>query len=157
MSTVAPAPANASAIAAPMPLLAPVTTARTPCSMGAPGSRTRSRVALRVCLLGVARGVARAAGPLGSAGERVTRLRRPVDDRLRGGLVVQRAGDRLLRGLVVPVEDLLVVGRVPVDEDADDDAEVLDLGLGDDALADRVHHGAGHARLGRPEHLHGLG
>ena len=37
-----------------------------------------------------------------------------------GRLARQRAGDRLLRRLVVVVEDLLVVGRLPVDEDADD-------------------------------------
>ena len=41
-STVAPAPPNASAMAAPMPLLAPVTTARTPSSRRPPGCATWS-------------------------------------------------------------------------------------------------------------------
>src|SRR4051794_2336033 len=110
MRTVAPAPANASAIAAPMPLLAPVTTARTPSSRGASPRGPASGLRARLC--GVARCVRAlgfAGGPLGSPGERVARLGLAVHHLLRAGLAAQGAGDRLLGGLVVPVEDLLVV------------------------------------------------
>src|ERR687888_1960791 len=112
-------------MARPIPLLAPVTTARMPSS--------RRGIRFRLAL---------------HAGcERVARRLRGVEDRAHAGLVAQGARDRLLGGLVVVVEDLLVVGGFPVDEDAADDAEVVDVALADDALADRVDDSARHRRL----------
>src|SRR4051794_5853190 len=79
-------------------------------------------------------------------------------ENVRGGrLARQRPGDRLLGRLVVVVEDLLVVGGFPVDEDTHEDAEVIDLALSDHALADRVDDRTGDRRLSRAEHLHRLG
>jgi len=80
-----------------------------------------------------------------------------LDHRARARLVGDGARDRLLGGLVVVVEDLLVVCGFPVDEHAADDAEVVDVPFADDALANRVDDAAGHGRLCRAEHLHGLG
>ena len=51
---------------------------------------------------------------------------------------------------------ILVVLGVPVDEDADQDAVVVDAITRDDAALDRVDHGARDRRLRRPEHLHRL-
>src|SRR5687768_8385781 len=79
----------------------------------------------------------------GVARERVLR-------RLGGGhdfrgrrLTGQRARDRFLRRRIVVVVDLLVVGRIPVDEDTNHDAVVIQLVLRNDARLDRVDHGAG--------------
>src|SRR5215212_7661713 len=79
-----------------------------------------------------------------------------VENLLHARLAAQGARDRLLRGLVVPVEDLLVVGRFPVDEDAHDHAQVVHLVGRDDAVAHGVDDRARDCRLRRPEHLHRL-
>jgi hypothetical protein len=71
-------------------------------------------------------------------------------------LTLECPGDGLLHRLVIVLIDLLVVLGLPVDEHTHQDAEVVGLGLGDDAFADRVHHRARHRRLSRPEHLHRL-
>src|ERR1700684_3617635 len=107
MPTVAPAAANASAIAAPIPELAPVTTVRRPASGGSPA-----------CCVVNAWSVLGAAGARGARGPRVGQ--HLVDARL----AVDSAGDRQLRRLVVVVVDLLVVLCVPVDEDANDQRQV---------------------------------
>src|SRR5580700_3624544 len=135
--TLAPAAANAIAIALPIPELAPVTTVRRPASGSSPVCAAKSLA-------------------LGAAGERVTRVRRVREDLVDARLTAQGAGDRGLHGLVVPVVDLLVVLGLPMDEDADDDAQIVDLVLGDDAVGDRVHHGTGDRSLSGTEQLHGL-
>src|SRR5215471_7968701 len=58
-----------------------------------------------------------------------------------GRLAGERPLNRLFRRLVVVVEDLRVVARIPVDEHADHDAQVVGLVLRDDAALDRVDHG----------------
>src|SRR4051812_11053239 len=142
-STTAPSAAYVSAMARPMPLLAPVTTA--------------CRPANRPSRAGSVDGSAVAALALHARRERMPRRLGRTEDVAHAGLVGEGARDRLLRGLVVVVEDLLVVSRFPVDEDAADDAEVVDVALADHALADRVDDGTSHGRLGGPEHLHRLG
>ena len=127
-----PRAANVSAMARPMPLLAPVTTACRPASRPAAGGWIR-----------------RGGSVLHAAGERMARRLGRIGDRAHARLALQRARDRLLGRLVVVVEDLLVVRGFPVDEDADDDAEVVDVALGDDALADRVDDGARRPPPGR--------
>jgi hypothetical protein len=72
----------------------------------------------------------------------VARRRLLLDHGARSGLAAHRARDRLLGGLVVPVEDLLVILGQPVDEDAHDDAEILGLRLRDDPVAHRVDDGS---------------
>src|SRR5580692_11630137 len=116
MPTVAPAAANASAIARPIPELAPVTTVRKPASGGSPACAVATQ------------------SVLGAAGERVAGGRRVSQDLVGARLAVERAGDRQLRRLVVVVVDLLIVGGVPVDEDADDDHQIVDLIAGDHAV-----------------------
>src|SRR5687767_12078416 len=93
---------------------------------------------------------------LGVAGERVLGRLRRSDDFRRGRLAGEGALDGFLRRRVVVVVDLLIVGRVPVDEDADHDAVVIQLVLRNDARLDGVDHSAGHGRLGGTEHLHRL-
>ena len=61
---------------------------------------------------------------------------RAREDVAHGRLAAERARDRFLRRLIVVVVDLLVVGRFPVDEHADEDAQVVGLVFGDDAALD---------------------
>src|SRR6266545_6633424 len=70
---------------------------------------------------------------LGVARERVLGGLRAGDDLGDRRLLCQRALDRFLRRLIVEVVDLLVVLRVPVDEDADHHAVVGRLVPRDDA------------------------
>ena len=53
-------------------------------------------------------------------------------------LVLHRAGDGEQRGVVVVLENLLVIGGFPVDEHAADDAQLFGLILGDHTFGDRV-------------------
>ena len=71
-------------------------------------------------------------------------------------LALYRARNRFLHGAIIVVLNFLVVGRIPVNEDADADEEVVGLVLRDDALGHAVGDGLGDGMLGRPEHLHGL-
>src|ERR1700733_7910136 len=114
MPTRAPASANAVAIARPIPELAPVTTVRRPASASPACAGELRRLVL------------------GAAGERVPGGGGVGEHRVDRRLGRVRAGNRQLDLLVVVVVDLLVVGRVPVDEHADDDAQVVDLVLRDD-------------------------
>src|SRR5690606_2873833 len=66
--------------------------------------------------------------------ERMPRRGLAADHVVHLRLAAQRPGDRLLRGLVVVLEDLAVVLRLPVDEDRDEHAEVIHLVLRDDPL-----------------------
>src|SRR5579884_899664 len=110
MPTRAPAPANAAAIARPIPELAPVTTVRRPASEGSPACAVNDSPLA-----------------LGAAGERVARGWRVGEHLVDARLAAQGAGDRGLHGLIVPVVDLLVVLGFPVDEHADYYDEVVDL------------------------------
>ena len=64
--------------------------------------------------------------------------------------------DSLLGRLIVELLDLLVVFRLPVDEDADADEQVVGLLDRDRAVGDAVGDGLGDRMLRRAEHLHGL-
>src|ERR1700674_3061220 len=76
---------------------------------------------------------------------------------LRGlGLAGHRAGERLLCGAIIVILGLLVVGRIPMDEDPDADEEIVRLGFRNDAFGDAVGDRLSHRVLRRPEHLHGL-
>ncbi len=78
-------------------------------------------------------------------------------DHLRGlGLAGHRARERLLGGAIIVILDLLVIGRIPMDEHPDADEEIVRLGFRDDAFGDAVGDRLGHRMLRRPEHLHGL-
>src|SRR5262249_55421225 len=59
-----------------------------------------------------------------------------------GWLAGKRSLDRFLGRLVVVVVDLLVVSRVPVNEDADQNAVIVRLVAWDHAALDRVNHRA---------------
>jgi hypothetical protein len=72
------------------------------------------------------------------------------------GLAGHRAGERLLGGAIIVILDLLVVGRIPMDEDPDADEEIVRLGFRDDAFGDAVGDRLGYRVLRRPEHLHRL-
>src|SRR5258706_13119596 len=98
------------------------------------------------------RRTAAAVGSLLRAGGVLGRLR-AGDHVSHGRFVAERARDRFLRRLVVVVVDLLVVRRLPVNEHADHDAQVVGLVLRDDAALDRINHRPGHGRLSRSEHL----
>lgn len=63
------------------------------------------------------------------------------------------AGDRLFRGLIVEVVDLLVVFGFPMDEDADADEEIIGFFDRDDAFGDAVGNRLGDRMLRRAEHL----
>src|SRR5437762_11066737 len=92
-----------------------------------------------------------------AARERVGGGLRAADDGVDARLALQRALDRLLYRPVVEVEDFLVVLRLPVDEDAHQDAVVVHLVARDDARGHAVHDRPSDRRLRRAEHLHGLG
>src|SRR5262245_36521883 len=62
--------------------------------------------------------------------------------------------DGFLGGAIVEVLDLLVVGRIPMDEHADATEQVLGLVLRDDAFGHAVGDRLGDRVLGRAEHLH---
>src|ERR1700684_990458 len=141
MPTRAPWPAKATAIALPIPELAPVTTLRRPASGCSPACAVN--------------GFSYETLTLGAAGERVTRGRGLGQHLVDARLAIDGGRDRLLHGRVVVVVDLLVVGGVPVDEHADDQAQIVSLILGDDAFGDGVHDRASDRRLSRTEQLRG--
>src|SRR5439155_27315627 len=90
---------------------------------------------------------------VGPARERVGGGLGARNDRVDPRLALQGALDRLLHSAVVEVEDLLVVLRLPVDEDAHQDAVVVNLVARDHARRHAVDHGARDRRLRRAEHL----
>src|SRR5438093_2366340 len=73
-----------------------------------------------------------------AARERVGGGLRAADDGVDARLALQRALDRLLYRPIVEVEDFLVVLRLPVDEDAHQDAVVVHLVARDDARGHAV-------------------
>jgi hypothetical protein len=70
---------------------------------------------------------------VGAAGERVRGRLRRRDDGVDLRLVLHGASDRLLGRLIVVGVNLLVIRCIPMDEDPDDDDEILDAILRDDA------------------------
>ena len=64
--------------------------------------------------------------------------------------------DRFLHRAIVVVLNLLVVGRLPVNEDANAYEDVVGLILRNDALRNAVGDCLGNGMLGRAEHLQGL-
>ena len=64
--------------------------------------------------------------------------------------------DRFLHRAIVVVLNLLVVGRLPVNEDANAYEDVVGLILRNDALRNAVGDCLGDGMLGRAEHLQGL-
>lgn len=68
-------------------------------------------------------------------------------------LVLHGPGDRQLGRIVVVLVDQLVIGGIPVDEHAADDAEVLGLILRNDPFFDAVGNCLGDAVLRGSEHL----
>src|SRR5664279_1145039 len=93
---------------------------------------------------------------VGATGERMRRRLRLRDDGVDLRLVLHGASDRLLRRLIVVGEDLLVVRGIPVDEHADDDDEVIDLVLRNDAGFNGIDDGTRNGRLRRSKHLNRL-
>ena len=71
-------------------------------------------------------------------------------------LALHGAGDRELGGIVVVLENLLVVGRFPVNEDATDDAQLFGLVLGNNPFSDGVSDRLGNGVLCGAEHLNRL-
>ncbi|CAG9261580.1 hypothetical protein PUN4_390020 [Paraburkholderia unamae] len=74
----------------------------------------------------------------------------------RARFAVHRALDRLARGLVVVLLNLLVVLRLPVNEHAHAQEQVVGFGLRDRAVLHAVRHRERDRVLRRSEHLHGL-
>ena len=72
------------------------------------------------------------------------------------GLTLHRTGDRELGGVVVVLENLPIVSRFPVNEDATNDAQRFGLILGNDPFGNRVSNGLGNSVLGWTKHLNGL-
>jgi len=72
-------------------------------------------------------------------------------------LAADRARDRLFRGLIVEVLNLLIVLGVPMDEHTDANEQIVGFANRDHASRDTIGDSFRDAVLGRPEHLHGLG
>src|SRR5436190_13238622 len=100
--TRAPAAAKATAIAFPIPELAPVTTVRRPASAGSPVCAVKARARRRQWVLLVGPTTALA---LGAAGERMARCGRLSEHLVHARLALDGPRDRLLHRLVVVVVD----------------------------------------------------
>src|ERR1700724_541429 len=68
-------------------------------------------------------------------------------------LAVDCARDRLFRGLIVEVLNLLIVLGVPMDEHADANEQIVGFADGNNARGDTVGDSLGDAMLSRTEHL----
>ena len=72
------------------------------------------------------------------------------------GRAAHRPLESRFGGFIIPIIDFLGVFGVPVNEDTNNDAQVINMLFGDDSLFDRVNYGPGYGCLGRTKHLHSL-